>query len=156
VGGLGEGGSAPFGNLLAFVGAVAVSGYMLIGRFVRQRLSANEYTFIVYGVSAVFLTGYAIAAGNPLFGYPGRELLLFLALAVVCTLMGHSLYNWALRFLSPTVISTTVLGEPVIAGLLAILVFGELPTAYTLLGGSVILASIFMFLRESSRSRGST
>ena len=153
IGGFGTGGSAPLGNLLAFLGAVTVSGYMLIGRVVRQYLSASRYTFIAYSVSAVLLTIYAIVAGNPLFGYSARELLLFFALAVVCTLLGHSLFNWALRFMSPTVISTSILGEPVIAGVLAVVLFSEIPTIYTVIGGIIILLSIFLFVTENNRSR---
>jgi drug/metabolite transporter (DMT)-like permease len=153
VGGIGAGGSAPTGNLLAFLGAVTVSGYMLIGRVVRQHLSASKYTFIVYGVAAVLLTIYAIIAGNPLFGYSARELLLFLALAVVCTLLGHSLFNWALRFMSPTVISTSILGEPVISSALAALLFAEIPTVFTIIGGVIILLAIFLFVTENNRSK---
>lgn len=153
LGGFGEGGSQPLGYLLAFIGAVTVSGYMLIGRLVRQHLDANRYTLIVYSVSAVLLTVYAVIAGDPLFGYSLRELLIFLALAVVCTLLGHSLFNWALRFISTTVISTSILGEPVIASVLAVVIFAEIPSVYTLVGGIIILGSIFLFVRESSRSR---
>ncbi len=152
MGGFGAGGSEPLGNLLAFLGAVAVSGYIVIGRVVRQHLSVNRYTFIAYGVSAILLTAYALIAGNPLFGYPARELLIFLALAVVCTLLGHSLFNWALRFMSPTVISTSILGEPVIAGVLAVVMFAEIPTVYTVVGGLIILLSISLFVREAGRS----
>lgn len=153
VGGFGEGGSAPLGNLLAFLGAVAVSGYMILGRVVRRHLSNNRYTLIVYGVSAALLTIYAVVVRNRLFGYSGREIVIFLLLAVVCTLLGHSLFNWALRFVSPTAISTSILGEPVIAGVLAIVIFQEVPTVYTVVGGLVILASIFFFLRESGKTR---
>lgn len=153
IGGFGTGGSASLGNLLAFLGAVAVSGYILIGRVVRQHLSTIRYTFIAYGVSAILLTIYALVAGNSLFGYPVRELLIFLALAVVCTLLGHSLYNWAIRFMSPTVISTSTLGEPVIAGVLAAVLFAEIPTVYTVVGGVIILLSISLFVGEAGRSR---
>ncbi|MEE8441271.1 MAG: DMT family transporter [Spirochaetia bacterium] len=151
IGGFGTGGSAPVGNLLAFLGAVAVSGYILIGRVVRQHLSTNRYTFIAYGVSAILLTSYTLVAGNSLFGYPARELLIFLALAVVCTLLGHSLFNWAIRFMSPTVISTSILGEPVIAGVLAVILFAEVPTVYTVVGGLIILGSISLFVGEAGR-----
>jgi drug/metabolite transporter (DMT)-like permease len=154
IGGFGAGGSEPLGNLLAFLGAVAISGYMLIGRVVRQHLSATRYTFIAYGASAVLLASYAAIAGNPFFGYEARELLIFLALAVVCTLLGHSLFNWALRFVSPTVVSTSILGETVVASMLAIAIFGEIPTIHTIAGGGVILVSIFLFIRESNRQAG--
>jgi len=153
VGGLGAGGSATLGNLLAFLGAVTISGYMLIGRFVRQHLSANRYTSIVYSVAAILLTSYALIAGNPLLGYAPRELLIFLALAVVCTLLGHSLFNWALRYVRPTTVSTSILGEPVIASILAWILFLEIPTVYTVVGGVMILVSIFLFVREENRTR---
>jgi len=151
IGGFGEGGSAPLGNLLAFAGAVAVSGYMLIGRVVRQHLSGTRYTLIVYSVSAALLTVYAIINRDPLFGYAVRELLIFLALAVVCTLLGHSLFNWALRYLSPAVISVSILGEPVIATILAVVIFREVPSVFTVAGGALILVSIYLFVREPGR-----
>jgi len=151
-GGVERGESAALGNLLAVVGAITVSGYMIIGRVVRQRLSVNHYTYIVYSVAAILLVAYALMGGVPLYPYPLRELLLFLALAVFCTLLGHSLFNWALRFLKPTVVSTTILGEPVIASVLAVILFGEVPTVFTIIGGAIILTSIYFFVRQEARS----
>jgi drug/metabolite transporter (DMT)-like permease len=155
-GGLGTDGSAAFGNLLAFLGAVTVSGYMLLGRVVRRTLSVNTYTIIVYAVAAALLFIASIAGGTRLGPYPLHELALFFALALFCTLLGHSLFNWALKYLKPTVISTSILGEPVIASLLAVFLFGEVPTPYTLAGGAIILVSIYLFVRHeaSSRRRG--
>lgn len=155
-GGFGEGDSALLGNVLAFLGAVTVAGYMLLGRVVRRRLSVNVYTMIVYSTSAAMLVGAALVAGVRLGPYPPREYLLFAALALFCTLLGHSLFNWALRFVKPTVISTSILGEPVIASILALVVFGEVPTILTLVGGAIILASIYLFVREESARRRAT
>lgn len=152
-GGFGEGDSALLGNLLAFLGAVTVAGYMLLGRVVRRRLSVNVYTMIVYSTSAVVLVTATLVAGVRLAPYPLREYLLFAALALFCTLLGHSLFNWALRFVKPTVISTSILGEPVIASVLALVVFGEVPTPFTLTGGAIILASIYLFVREEAAAR---
>ncbi len=150
-GGLKDGGSAPFGNLLAFLGAVTVSGYILFGRVVRRRLSVNSYTMIVYSTAAAFLVAAALLAGVPLTPYAPREFLIFAALALFCTLLGHSLFSWALKYLKPTVISTSILGEPVIASALAVVLFGEIPAVSTLVGAGVILASIYLFVREEAR-----
>ncbi|MFW5683355.1 MAG: DMT family transporter [Spirochaetota bacterium] len=153
-GGLGEGESVLFGNVLAFLGAVTVGGYMLLGRVVRRTLSVNRYTMIVYSTSAIVLVVTALVARVPLYPYPPRELAIFLGLAVFCTLLGHSLFNWALKYLKPTVISTSILGEPVIASVLAVLLFGEMPTLSTLLGGLIILTAIYLFVRvEATEAR---
>ncbi len=144
-GGLFESESQAMGNLLAWLGAVAVSGYMLLGRVVRRRLSVNAYTMICYPVAALLLVIASALFGVPLSPYPIREFAIFIALALFCTLLGHSLFNWALEYVQTTVVSTSILGEPVIASLLALLMFGETPTITTLLGGAVILGSIYLF-----------
>ena len=145
-GGLADGEATTFGNLLAFLGAVTVSGYLILGRVARRHLSVNGYTIIVYSVAAVLLVAASLLFGVPLGPYPARELLIFFALALFCTLLGHSLFNWALKYVTTTIVSTSILGEPVIAGLLAILFFGEVPTLLTFVGGSVILVSVYRFL----------
>lgn len=147
-GGLGAGESAALGNLLAWLGAVTVSGYMILGRIVRRTLGVHTYTLIAYSVSAILLTATASALGASLHPYPLREYAIFLALAIFCTLLGHSLYNWALRYLKTTVVSTSILGEPVIASVLAALLFDEIPTALTFVGGAIVLACIYGFVRN--------
>lgn len=144
--------SSSIGDLLAFLGAVSVGGYIIIGRVVRERLSVNEYTMIVYPVSAILLSIGAIVSGASLGPYPVREFALFLALALFCTVLGHSLYSWALRFVRPTFVSTSTLGEPVLASALAAIVFGEIPTLHSLAGATVILVSIFLFVRTETRA----
>lgn len=149
--GAGGGETALHGDLLALAGAVAMAGYMIVGRFVRPRFSVVGYTSIVYGSAAVLLTAVVIALELPLFGHPASDYLLFLSMAVFCTLLGHSLMNWALRFLPATFIGTALLGEPVLATLMAIAVFGELPGPATILGGVLILVSIYTFTRFARR-----
>ena len=149
-GGLSDGGSAPLGNLFAFLGAVAFAGYLILGRIARRHLDVNRYTLAVYSTAAVVLAGAAAIGGDRLVPYPAREFAIFLSLAFFCTLLGHSLFNWALRFVKPTTISTSVLAEPVIATTLALVVFSEVPTTATIVGGAVMLACILLFIREES------
>ena len=150
-GDFGSGESQSLGNLLAFLGAVSVSGYIIAGRVVRRRLSVSAYTLIVYSVTAALLVGAAWASGAPLTGYPIRELAIFAALALFCTVLGHSLFSWALKYVRPTFVSTSTLGEPVIAATLALVLLNEVPTVYTLAGGAVTLASIYLFARQESK-----
>ncbi len=134
--------AALLGDLLALLGAMAAALYFVAGRRVRARLSLGAYVGIVYPVAALGLLAAALAAGAPLAGYGGRTWLALFLLAAVPQLLGHSLLNWSLRWLSGTFVAVTILAEPVMAVLLAIPVLGEWPTPAQLVGGAVLLAGV--------------
>ncbi|KKM11647.1 membrane protein [Clostridiales bacterium PH28_bin88] len=142
---------ALLGDLLAVSGAVLVSGYMLIGRKLRQRLSILAYTFLVYGSSTVVLLLLTLATKTPMFPYPPVTWLLFLGLALVPTIGGHTLFNWVLGYLPAPVVSVSILGEPVGATVLAMLFLAEVPSLQQLIGGAVILLGLYGFLAASRR-----
>jgi drug/metabolite transporter (DMT)-like permease len=134
--------AALLGDLLALLGAVAGALYFVTGRRVRARLSLGAYVGAVYPVAALGLLAAALADGAPLGGYRGRTWLALLLLALVPQLLGHSLLNWSLRWLSGTFVAVTILAEPVMAVLLAIPVLGERPTPIQLVGGAVLLSGV--------------
>ncbi|HUX22854.1 MAG TPA: DMT family transporter [Spirochaetia bacterium] len=135
------------GDALALSGAIFVSGYMIIGRIVRRTISARGYTLVVYAAATIVLLGLDLVTGTSLGPFSIVDWLLFAALAVFSTLLGHSLLNWALKYLTATVIATSVLAEPIIATLLAIPIFGELPTPLGAVGGAVAVVGLFFFVR---------
>jgi drug/metabolite transporter (DMT)-like permease len=145
-------GAAPnalLGDGLALIGALAVSGYFLIGRDLRRRLSLLTYIWLVYTSAAVILLGVAfvVASAQPgrfeaLAGYPPLAYVLLLLLAIGPQLLGHSALNWALRYLSATFITVALLGEPIGAALLALLLFGEWFAPLQLVGFVVLLVGI--------------
>lgn len=143
---------ALWGDLLAFLGAVAVTGYLLIGRHVRQRLGAMQYSAIAYGSASVALLLGALAMGNPLTGFPDTTWVVFLALAVFPTIFGHTLFNWALKFVPPSVVSVSILGEPVGATILAWLIWQTGPGPISLTGGALLLLGIGLFQRATART----
>lgn len=133
------------GDLLAIAGAVTVSGYFMIGRYVRQQMDAITYSAVAYSSAAVMLFASALLAGNHLTGFEGQNWWVFGALALFPTIFGHTLFNWALRYVSPSVISVTILGEPIGASLLAWAIWGALPTPLGVAGGLLVLVGIAMF-----------
>ena len=137
-------GSAFLGNFLALLGAWTVAGYLMIGRNLRAKISLVPYIFIVYGIASIALLGYVVIAKQPLFGYPQLTYLWMLCLALIPQLIGHSTYNWALRYMPASLVSITTLGEPIGSAILAFFLLGESPTALTLLGGGFILAGIYL------------
>ncbi len=135
------------GNLLALAAAVASALYTLIGRVQRGHLSTTVYTFLTYLACFVTLVVLTAGSGTPLVGYGTRELFMGLALAVLCTLLGHSLFSWCLKYLSPSYVSAAKLCEPVFSTLAAIPLFHEVPTPLQLFGGVVVLGSVLLYTR---------
>ena len=144
-------GMALFGDILALLGAVAVTAYFLFGQRVRKNLSLMTYTFIVYSISTLTLILYNIGLQNPFFGYSASHWWIFLALAIFPTFFGHTLFNWALRWLSTSKISMGNVFEPVGATILAYLILGETVTWYQLLGGTIVVFGLFLFILSTTR-----
>jgi drug/metabolite transporter (DMT)-like permease len=135
------------GDLLAIGGAVCLAGYLLIGRGVRSELGVAGYSAIVYAVVCVIAALTAIAGGTAHLPSP-KVAFACLGLAVVCTLGGHTVYNWALRHVQVLLVSLSFLGEPPLAALLALAFFGAVPGLATIAGGVLILAGLALALIE--------
>lgn len=141
-------GQALRGDGLAALGALVFAGYLLIGRSVRPRLDNIAYSTPVYAICAAALAALSLLSNQSLRAMGTRDLLICLGLAVVCTLGGHLLYNWTLRYLSAALVSVSFLGEPVIAALLAWPLLGQAVQAPTVAGGVVILSGIWLTVRS--------
>lgn len=137
------------GDLLALSGGGAAAVYLLAGRRVRQRVELLPYVFLVYGFTTLSLLAMTVGSGTSLVppADAAREMALYLALALVSTILGHTLYNWALRYLPAPVVSTSLLGEPVGAALLALVLLAEVPTRLEVLGGLLALLGIYLTAR---------
>jgi drug/metabolite transporter (DMT)-like permease len=142
-------GRAMWGNFLALAGAWAVTGYLIIGRKLRARMSLVPYIFLVYGMAAAALLVIMMAAGNLPFGYGLKTYGWIFLLAAVPQLIGHSTYNWALRYLPAAFVAVTTLGEPIGSAVLAYFILSETPTPATIFGGILILFGIYLASRNS-------
>jgi drug/metabolite transporter (DMT)-like permease len=139
-----ESSNALLGDALAVIGALAVVGYFIVGRKARARMSLLGYATPLYAVCSVFLLLWALITRSRLAPYNIGEWAYFVLLAVVPTILGHTVFNWALRHVRPSTISLAFLGEPVVAGLLAFVIFGQRPPLATFIGGALILAGIYL------------
>jgi drug/metabolite transporter (DMT)-like permease len=138
------GGETFLGDILALAGALAGAGYILIGRRLRERMSLIPYIFVVYGIAAVILIGIMFAAGETPIGHPSQIYFWLVLLALIPQLLGHSTFNWALRYLSATYVSITLLGEPIGSAILAYFFLNEIPTGLMVFGAILILIGIFV------------
>jgi len=144
-------GSALIGDLLAVAGAIGGSAYILFGRTVRRRLSTIAYVWPCYGIAAVLLLALCLVAGQSLTGYSGATYLVLLGLALVPQVIGHSVFNWALSRFSIILVTLALLGEPIGATILAVLILGETPPATALLGSPLVMLGIYLAARAEQR-----
>ncbi|MFO7952557.1 MAG: DMT family transporter [Bacillota bacterium] len=139
------------GILMAFGGAAMMAGYLLVGRHLRQRLSTTVYAGGTYAAASLFLLIIAIFTQVPLLDYPGREFLIFAALAVIPTLLGHTVFNWALKRVRASLVSLLYLGEPLGATILALIILGEVPSPLQITGGAAILTGLYLVIKPASQ-----
>jgi drug/metabolite transporter (DMT)-like permease len=139
-----------YGNMLALVAGLMAGGYLLIARVLRDKINAIAYLSLVYAISAVILLISAIVSGLEFTGYSTQTFLMFILLAIIPQILGHSSFNLAARLMSVTLVSIAILGEPVGATILGILILGEQPAIQEIIGGVVILLGIYLVLNRKT------
>jgi len=139
------------GNLLAIGGAIGAAGYILAGRKLRASMDTLHYVTAVYSFAAILLFIFAIGSGASLIGYSLRNYLLLVAIAVVPQIIGHTSFNWALKYLSATTISIILLGEPIGASILAVLLLDEGLSLVKIVGGVIIISGVTLVLIAEAR-----
>lgn len=139
---------ALIGDGLALFGAIAASGYLLVGRKMRKGKDLLSYIFPVYSTAALVLILLSLMANQSFFGYPPSTYLFLVLLAIVPQLIGHTTFNWALKYLPASMVAIAILGEPVGSTVLAFFVLGENVTPVKFIGGILILTGILIALRK--------
>lgn len=148
------GGMALSGNLLALSGAVFGALNTVVGTICRRRgLSTMVYSYLLYTAAALTVLVFDAAMGMSLTGYGPRTLLTTLGMAVCCTIGGHSIYSWGLKFLPASFVSTTKMMEPVFASVWGLILFREIPSILVILGAAVVITGVALYSRASGDSQ---
>lgn len=141
------GGVHLYGDFLALIAAVAVAVYTLIGRIVRKNVSTSVYTYVVYVSCAAVLLVTCLFQGYQLFDYGVSAVIVGLLLSIFSTILGHSIFSWCLKYFSPAFVSASKLCEPVVAAIMAGVLFGELPSMLQIFGGVMIIGGVYYYSR---------
>ncbi|WP_078427888.1 DMT family transporter [Alkalihalobacterium alkalinitrilicum] len=139
--------SAMIGNLLSFLSVIAVVAYLLVGQSKVKEISHWIYSFSVFLFAGIALTIYNLLASVPMSGYEMREWGIFILLAIVPTI-AHVIFNFLLNYVNTTTISMSILGEPVGATILAVLLLGERVIPLQIFGGVIVLLGVSLFLHQ--------
>lgn len=144
-----------FGNFLAFLGALFAAVYLLIGRKLRPQMDNIPYVTLVYTVAALFTGLFVLVSGTPLSGFDPKTYWLLLALALLPQVIGHTSFNWSLKYFSATAVSIVILAEPVGASALAWFFLKESVTLIQMTGMTVILSGVCLSLYVEYRQNKS-
>ena len=140
------------GNVLAFISGILAGFYYLGGRKLRKEISLPTYALVVYLSSAITMWIVVIVQGLEYLNIPNSDFQLFFLMALVPTLLGHTMQNWALAFLPAYVVSITLLTEPVGSGILAWHFFEEVPSIGVFIGGLIVLFGVCMVALSEKES----
>ncbi|MFI2663106.1 DMT family transporter [Micromonospora carbonacea] len=145
-------GRAFAGDLLAVAGGLFAAIYTALGERARATVTTTTYTTICYGVCALILLVVCLVGGVPLGGYDTGTWLAILGLVAGAQLLGHSMFNYALRRVSATTVSLLILLEAPGAALLAWAWLGQLPRVGALPGLALILAGVTVVVLGGARA----
>ncbi len=146
-----SGGKALWGDLLAILGAISAAVYLLCGRKLRRKLSLLSYIAICYSSAAVILWLVVLFLKLPIIAYSMQTMAAFWAMALISQLIGHSSYNWSLKWFSTSLVAVSLLGEPIGSTLLAYIIFDEGLSWMKSIGGLFILSAIYIVASGEKR-----
>lgn len=137
-------GTNALGDILALVAGMCAGIYILGGRKMRKGIPVITYAFVVYLFCTIFLFIGCLVTSTQLLPFSDKEYILFFLMALGPGILGHTLYNWSLKHVTATVVSVSLLGEPIGSSLLAILLLNEPVSTSVLMGGPFVLAGIIL------------
>jgi drug/metabolite transporter (DMT)-like permease len=143
--GEGSGPNPLLGDGLALIAALGVSFYLLMGQEAQRRgLSTSRYVAVAYAVGALVLLPIPLFVPPSYGQLPGMVIFFGLMLALVPQLVGHTSFNWAIKWVTPTIVTLVILMEPIGATILGLIFFGEVPGWIVLLGATILLGGVAM------------
>jgi len=138
------------GNMLALFAAVTEALYVLCGRMARREMSAVSYTTVLYSVTLGWMVVMALLAGGG-GGIPGEAVLWAGMLALLSTLLGHSMASVALKYFKATTVSAVMMSGMFIGPLLVLIFLKETLTVFTIIGGLVISVGLGWYMVAERR-----
>ncbi|WCM61922.1 DMT family transporter [Paenibacillus polymyxa] len=141
---------ALIGDGLSLVGTILVSAYMLAGQKVSHKINANVYSVIVFFIGGSVMLVYNLLNHYSLIEYGSSDWMYFLLLAVIPTIFGQYIFNLLLKSMGATTVSVGIIGEPVLAIILAYLFLGEIISAFQFIGGIMTLFGMGMYFWAKS------
>jgi len=142
------------GNILAILGGIAAGLYILGGRKMRKTISVASYAFVVYAIGAIVLFVICLSFNASMINLSLKDYGIIFLMAIISGIFGHTFYNWSLGYMRASIASVVLLGEPIGSALLAYAIpwIQQVPSNYTIIGGIIIFAGIYLTARKTEES----
>tara|TARA_Y100001934_G_C12356327_1_gene778369 strand:+ start:1795 stop:2646 length:852 start_codon:yes stop_codon:yes gene_type:complete len=134
------------GNLLALSCSLFIAAALMISEKVREETTNLVYLRHLFLSASITLAVLAYFTDAPLLGYSSGDYGVLLALGIVPTLLGHGSLYYVVKTVSPTIVASVPLGEPVLASIIAWFLFQEPVGLMTTLGGGMTLFGLFVLI----------
>ncbi|WP_028550771.1 DMT family transporter [Paenibacillus sp. UNC451MF] len=141
---------ALIGDGLSLIGTIFVSAYLLAGQKVSRKIEAKVYSIIVFFIGGTVMLVYNLLNNYSLIEYDSSEWTYFLLLAIIPTIFGQFIFNLLLKSIGATTVSVGIIGEPVLAIILAYLLLGEVISIFQFLGSMMTLFGMGMYFWSKS------
>ena len=143
-----------FGNSIALLSALFLAITFVLAKEIRQETANVVYGRSLFFVASITVLFIAATAGDSILNFKPGDIPWFLFLGLVPSIFGHNLLNYAVKYITPTAVSSVPLGEPIIASLFGLLLFGEAIPFGALLGGPVVLIGVYIIINNQAVSEG--
>jgi drug/metabolite transporter (DMT)-like permease len=141
-----------FGNSIALLSALFLAITFVLAEEIRQETANVVYGRSLFFVASITVLFIAATAGDSILNFKPGDIPWFLFLGLVPSIFGHNLLNYAVKYITPTAVSSVPLGEPIIASLFALLLFGEAIPFGALLGGPIVLIGVYIIIKHQAVS----
>jgi drug/metabolite transporter (DMT)-like permease len=141
-----------FGNSIALLSALFIAITFVLAEEIRQETNSIVYGRSLFFVASITVLLIAATAGDSILNFKHSDIPWFLFLGLVPSIFGHNLLNYAVKYITPTAVSSVPLGEPIIASIFALLLFEEAIPIGALLGGPVVLIGVFIIINNQAVS----
>lgn len=143
-----------FGNSIALLSALFIAITFVLAEQIRQETDNVAYGRSLFFVASITVLLIATMAGDSILNFKAGDIPWFLFLGLVPSLFGHNLLNYAVKYITPTAVSSVPLGEPIIASLFGLLLFGEAIPIGAILGGPIVLIGVYIIINNQAVSAG--
>ena len=139
-----------FGNSIALLSALFIAITFVLAEEIRQETDNVVYGRSLFFVASITVLLIAATVGDSILNFKAADIPWFLFLGLVPSIFGHNLLNYAVKYITPTAVSSVPLGEPIIASIFALLLFGEAIPIGALLGGPVVLIGVYIIINNQA------
>ncbi|MBK7927914.1 MAG: EamA family transporter [Bryobacterales bacterium] len=139
-------GASLLGDFLMFLCALSFAGFTVAGKGITARFDTVTVTTFAYCASGLTVSPVILAYYRdfPFASISALSWTAMIYMAWIPSLLGLSIYYYALRYIPASRVSLQSYAQPLVATLLAVVLLGEPITAGLLASGGLVLSGVFV------------